>query len=91
MDVQSVPLGDDGAKKRARGQEREGATVSEMSKVFVAMLVFLLVAVALGLTCQHEESKHICKTCGHRDFRHTQIGCVLCRCSVFVACRKVRP
>ena len=57
--------------------------MSNESQVFLSMLIFICIVGIIGLLAKRGEQKHICSTCGHRDFRHTQIGCVLCRCGQF--------
>ncbi len=49
----------------------------------MAMLVFATLVFWAGMASAKAERKHRCSTCGHKDYRHTQIGCVLCRCGQF--------
>lgn len=55
----------------------EGALLGLMAFSFVLFLI--------GLGLARAERKHVCKTCGHKDFRHMKIGCVLCRCDQFIS------
>jgi hypothetical protein len=56
-------------------------------EILFVMMGFFFMVFLVGLLSANAEAKHTCRTCGHKDYRHTQIGCVLCRCGQFIASR----